>query len=69
MTAVLLVDETPDHEALRRLSVPLEFKRPILVALGQRFPKERERYFALARKLNYAPVFPRHLLREVLASK
>lgn len=57
-----------DHEALLALEAqPLE-KRLLLTLLGQRFPEQRARYYALVRQLNAPLDFPHHLIREVTSA-
>ena len=54
-----------DHEALLALDAQPHEKRLLLTILGQRFPKQRQRYFDFVRRLNAPLDFPHHLLREV----
>lgn len=49
------------------ISLENEFKATVLTALGVRFPEHRQRFFALARRLNYKMVFPYHFLNAVLS--
>jgi len=63
---VLTAEAPPGEEEARALVLAVGLKRLVLTALGVRFPAERERYWPLARRLNFDPSFPHLLLKEVL---
>lgn len=67
LASLLTGTKRPDAAAICRLHLPIEVKRIVLTALGLRVPEDRAAYFELARKLNYHPSFPQHLLAAVLA--
>ena len=52
----------PSINAVANLNFPFEEMPIILTALGLRFPERREGFFAIAKKLNVDPSFPRHLI-------
>ncbi|MHC5055053.1 MAG: hypothetical protein ACYTKD_10095 [Planctomycetota bacterium] len=63
---VLSAGEPPAEDEVRDLVLDVGLKRLVLTALGVRFPAERERYWPLARRLNFDPSFPRLLLERAL---
>ena len=56
-----------ETEQLLRLPMMPEHKRVILAALGVRDPEHKEKYFALARKLNFERSVPWAFLQDFLA--
>ena len=64
LTADTLTDD--EVERLVWLSTMPEDKRTFLTALGVRHPEHQDRFFELARKLNYEQSFPYLTLREIL---
>lgn len=65
--AVLLAAAHPDARTICGLHIDVNDKRVLLTALGLRQPADQATYFEMARKLNFSPEFPAHLLRPVLA--
>jgi hypothetical protein len=61
--------ETPDPKRVLTLALQPATKRIVLVATGLRFPRHRDVYFDLARKLNFDKRSPHLLLKEILESK
>ncbi len=55
-----------DHAALLALDAQPQEKVLLLTLLGQRFPEQRQAYYAFVRRLNVPLVFPHHLVREVI---
>ncbi|HUG12983.1 MAG TPA: hypothetical protein VMM36_18340 [Opitutaceae bacterium] len=66
MVATLLEDARPDASAICDSHIEIESKRILLTAMGVRYSADREVYFAMARKLNFNPQFPQHLLTSFL---
>jgi hypothetical protein len=54
----------PDAAALLRINLPPAEKRVIACALGWRDAAGRPEYFALAKRMNFDPAFPRQLLKQ-----
>jgi tetratricopeptide (TPR) repeat protein len=57
----------PDPDVICGLVMDTELKAIALTAMGIRFPEHRERFFALAQRLNFKKEFPYHYLNTVLA--
>jgi len=53
------------NEALRFLDRP-HGKRTVMTMFGLRFGDHAESFFSLAEKLNYIPVYPRHVIEKVI---
>ncbi|HYC72935.1 MAG TPA: hypothetical protein VEB66_17115 [Opitutaceae bacterium] len=58
----------PDPAALEDVVLLPAQRRVIACAFGLRFPGDRERYFAIARRMNFDPEFPAPYLRRVLGA-
>lgn len=67
--AELLAGPEPDIRALCELRIDTDIKRVLLTGFGLHQPAGRDRYFALAQRLNFNPEFPHHLLKQALASR
>lgn len=62
-----LSDSQPcNAEDALAISMLPEQKRVVLTLLGLKFPQEKQRFFELARKLNFMPTFPKLTLDEML---
>ncbi|WP_068769381.1 hypothetical protein OH491_03060 [Termitidicoccus mucosus] len=57
----------PDAAAMLRINLQSAEKRVIACALGWRDAAGRPEFFALARKMNFDPAFPRLLLKQAMA--
>ncbi|MBN2712141.1 MAG: hypothetical protein JXR97_06850, partial [Planctomycetes bacterium] len=66
LASMLLADSAPSPEAVAMVPVMPGDKRVYLTALGLRFPEQKDKYFSLAKKLNYEPVFPYLFLNRIL---
>ncbi|ACB75482.1 tetratricopeptide repeat protein [Opitutus terrae] len=64
--AGMLANEAQDPTAICHLRFSTEDKCVLLATMGLRDPVHRTTYHELARKLNFRPGFPQHLLRQVL---
>jgi len=61
-------ERTPEVDRALGLVVHPEEKRVLIAAMGVRYPRDRGKYFDLARKLNFDIHFPHLLLKRILGS-
>ncbi|MHC4503648.1 MAG: tetratricopeptide repeat protein, partial [Planctomycetota bacterium] len=64
--AFLSADKPLDAKAVLGLVMAPDEKAILLAVFGVKFPEHRERFFELARKLNYARAFPHLFLKNLL---
>jgi Flp pilus assembly protein TadD len=65
IAAALCALKEPDAESICQLAMAPKTKAIALTAMGLRYPSQKERYFALARKLNFDRTFPYLFLKGI----
>jgi hypothetical protein len=64
----LASSDAPADAVLRNWSAVPQERALLLAALGLRYPRQKEKFFPVARKLNYSIEFPHHLIAQALTS-
>ena len=59
-------EEAADPRAFEDLGIPPHSKKVFALALGMAFTEHRDRFFEIARRLDFDPSFPHRLLAKMV---